>query len=349
MIDVSQAVAEYVREREKVWSNDRGQTVGASEIGQCSRKIWALKFEFEPGVGVARDDDFVEGWGARERGNLIEQHLLVPAIFKRYRERAQLLGPMQQTFIDGYASCTPDCLIVDEDEQTLIEFKSIDPRANLDEPKPEHVYQAQVQLGMLNTVTPWRPKRAVLHYTNASFFNESKEFVIEYDPKIYAVAKTRATRIMTAESIHELPPEGYIAGGKECDYCPFTKACGQSRRRIPDEDAALVVADPQFVAEISDRAKQLKYIEAAIALQEKQKREIQTEIKDRLREKGLRRVVGDGVSVSWSPVKGREGYDMPALLDAAHDAGVRVEEFSKPGEPGDRLTVSLKPARKEAA
>ncbi len=347
MISISQAVAEYVREKEKVWSNDRSQTVGASEIGQCARKVWATKFEFEPGMGVARDNDYVETWGARERGNLIEQHLLVPAILRRYGTAAQLLGSRQQTFIDGYASCTPDCLIDDGGEQILVEFKSIDPRATLEEPKPEHVYQAQVQMGILNTVTKWRPHRAILSYTNASFFNESTEFTIEYDPKIYEVAKTRATKIMTAESIHEMPPEGYIAGGKECDYCPFTHACGQSRRRIPDEDA-VTTADPQFVAEISDAAKKLKYVEAAIALQEKQRRELQFEIKERLRVKGLRRVVGDGVSVSWSPVKGREGWDMPGLLGAAHDAGVKVEEFSKPGEGGDRLTVTLK-AKKEAA
>jgi hypothetical protein len=336
---VAEAIADYVRNNERIWETDRAQTVGASEIGQCTRKVFALKFEHEPGMGVPRDNDYVETWGARTRGSLIENNLLVPAIVKQYGLKAKLLGGAQQTFVDGFLSCTPDCLVAEDTETFLLEFKTKDPRANISDAKVEHVFQVQVQMGMLRAKTNWRPTHAIISYTDASFLNETLEFKVDYDSKMYEVAKKRATKVMTAESIHDLEPEGYIAGGAECEYCPFTVACGQSRRRIPDEDA-LAKADPQFVAEISDRAKQLKFLEANLDLQEKQKREIQYEIKERLREKNVRRVVGDGVSISWSPVKGREIVDLEGLKATLPEE--TIKQFTRQGEGGDRLTVTLK-------
>jgi hypothetical protein len=337
---VADAVQAYVRDNERQWSSDRTQTLGASEVGQCIRKVFMTKFEGEPGMNVPpRDNDYVETWGARWRGNLIEGHLLVPALRKRYGSKALLLGPAQQTFVDGYCSATPDCLL-DLEPPVVVEFKSIDPRVALVEPKPEHVYQAQMQMGILRARTQYQPSTAIISYTDASFLNETKEFEVAFDERMYEAGKTRAARVMTAESIDELEPEGYLAGGKECDYCPFTRACGVQRRQLPDEQD--VAADPQFVAELSDLARKLKYAEAAIDVSEKQKRELQYEIKERLRAKSMRRIVGDGVAISWTAVKGRESWDMPALKEAAFGAGIDIEQFVRVGEGGDRLTVTLK-------
>ena len=46
-------------------------------------------------------------------------------------------------------------------------------------------------------------------------------------------------------------PEGWIAGGAECRYCPFTIACGVERRNLPFQDNDV---DPQFAAEMKDAA-----------------------------------------------------------------------------------------------
>jgi hypothetical protein len=344
---VADAIAYFVKDNERVFETDRSQTIGASEIGQCMKKVFALKFEHEPGMGVPRDEGYVDTWGARTRGNLIENNLLVPAIKKSFGSRAHLLGGLQRTFVDGFLSCTPDCLIEDEDGCFLVEFKTKDPRAILTEAKPEHTYQAQVQMGMLHAKSNWRPDYTIISYTNASFLNETMEFRVDRDPRIYEAAKARAATVLTADNFDDLPPEGYLAGGRECQYCPFTKACGVSRQRIPAEDS-VAKADPQFVAEISDRAKQLKYVEASITMAETQKRELQYEIKERLREKGLRRVVGDGVSVSWVPVKGRESVDLEALKLEARRAGFDLGPFMRISDGGDRLTVKLKGAREAA-
>jgi hypothetical protein len=201
-------------------------------------------------------------------------------------------------------------------------------------------------MGILHARTKRRPRYAVLAYVDASFLNEITEFKIDYDPDVYRRAKIRATKILGALTMHELKPEGWIAGGKECEYCPFTIACGIARKSVPSEDA-IEPADPQLVAEISDMAKQLKVVENLLSSYEEDKRELQNEIKERMREKGLRRVVGDGVSVTWTAVKGRDSFDMAALRAAAAEIGLDIDQFSRPGEPGDRLTVTLK--KKERA
>jgi hypothetical protein len=49
----------------------------------------------------------------------------------------------------------------------------------------------------------------------------------------------------------------------------------------------------------------------------------------------------DGLKVSWSSVIGRENFDVPALIAAAKEAGIDVEQFSKVGMPSDRLAITL--------
>jgi hypothetical protein len=63
-------------------------------------------------------------------------------------------------------------------------------------------------------------------------------------------------------------------------------------------------------------------------------------MKNRLREKGVRKVPG---VVSWTNVKGRESYDNKAIREAAAKAGVDVEQYQTVGEPTDRLTISVSP------
>ena len=131
----------------------------------------------------------------------------------------------------------------------MVECKTADPRTRLEQAKPEHVYQAQVQLGLLRELTPHRPNFALISYTDASFWDNVLEFVVAFDPAIFATAKERARNIMLARSAAELSPEGWVAGGSECKYCPFTTACGRART------GKTAGVDPQFVAEVGDLAR----------------------------------------------------------------------------------------------
>jgi hypothetical protein len=177
----------------------------------------------------------------------------------------------------------------------------------------------------------------VISYIDASFWNEVAEFVVEFDEDIYNAAQLRAQTVMTETDVSKITPEGWIMGGAECRWCPFTKACGIERRNLPfAEDSAPV--DPQFAAEITDMVRELKQWESSRDNDDAQFRAKQDEIKTRLREKGLRKIPG---VVTWSPVKGRNGYDNKAVQAAAIAAGVDITQYATQGEAGDRLVITL--------
>jgi hypothetical protein len=145
MTSIKEMLTYGVAKRQRTWGRDRAETIGASEIGQCARKTWFAKH------GATPDSDYEDSWGARERGNLIENHHWEPAIRSyltdTYGERVEFLlaGEDQETLVDGYLSATPDGLVVNRSNQVLtiagvdlepndglvLECKSIDPRVEL--------------------------------------------------------------------------------------------------------------------------------------------------------------------------------------------------------------------------
>ena len=345
---VSEALNDYATANIKPFFTDRMSTVGASEIGQCIRKVYWTKNEEDAELHAPRDEEYTDTWGARMRGTVLESSLWVPAMRKRFKKRLMFAGKSQRTFTHNYLSATPDAIVVrltqaEKDEigtdanEVLFECKTMDPRTNLTEPKQENVYQGHVQAGILWATTDFRPTHIVISYTDASFWNECKEFVVAYDPEIYEAAQQRAAIIMTSTDLERIPPEGWIAGGHECRYCPFTKACGIERRNLPFADDDTPV-DPQFAAEIADLARELKMFERDGDQAETKVRELQDDIKRRLREKGLRKIPG---VVTWSAVKPRNGYDNKAVQAAARAAGVDVEQFATQGEASDRLVITI--------
>jgi hypothetical protein len=325
-------------------------TLGASDIGQCSRKVFFAKHNGE------RDPGYVETWGAALRGQIIEQAYWVPALRARFGADLKFVGDRQRQFKRGFISATPDALLTNAPRDILaplgvpdigsdcllLECKSVDPRVKLDSPKPKHRYQAIVQLGVVRETTEFQPCFCVLVYIDASFWDTITEFVVAFDPDVYANAKARAVKVLTANTVAELPPEGWIAGGKECEHCPFTKVCGIERRALPNGTGN---ADPQFAAEIRALAVAYKACQADVDAAEARLRTSQHEIKERLRTKQLRRVAGDDFSVTWTPVKGRQGFDVEALSAAAAAAGVGVHEFETSTAPGDRLDVRVREVR----
>lgn len=333
----------------RLWAHDRSQSIGASDIGQCARKTYWIKNEGDPKHNAPRDNGYRDGWGARMRGSIIESAFWEPAMRARFGDNLKFAGTEQQTFISSFLSATPDGLVINQPRDALIdlgvpdiggdcfmtECKSADPRSNLHEAKAENVFQTQVQLGLVRELTQWKPNFSVLSYIDASFWDEIKEFAIPFDPKVFEVAKQRARLIMTANSFKELKPEGWIAGGHECEYCPFTRACGIARKSVPEQD---VVADLQFVAEITDLAKAIRQFKAASEANNMRQRDLENDLRERLRSKGVRKIPN---VVTWSSVKGRASYDYTAIREAAIKAGVDVEQFARQGDPTDRLVITL--------
>ena len=93
MTIIKSTLDSYAHQIEKVWTNDRTHSVGASEIGQCERKTFWLKNEIDRGyAGVDRDPEFEESWGARMRGTMFENHFWEPAMRARFGDRLLFAG-----------------------------------------------------------------------------------------------------------------------------------------------------------------------------------------------------------------------------------------------------------------
>jgi hypothetical protein len=358
---IAAALDAYARSTARVFE-DRANTVGASEVGRCARQTYYAKNEGDADYGTPRNPDFVESGGATQRGSIYEVHVWEPALRARYGERLLYAGKQQQTFTLDFLSATPDALVVGlapdvlaplgvadigGDRSLVCEAKTIDPRARLDGPRSAHVYQAQVQLGLLHALTPHRPEWALLSYTDASFFDLVMEFPVRRDPTIFETAWQRAMKIMTATAAEQLAPEGWIGGGSECEHCPFSRACLGERARVPQQPTEK--PDPQFVNEIASLAREAKQHEATLTQATTAFRTLQHEIKERLRARGFRRVVGDGVAVTWSAVKGRPSFDMKAIREAATAAGIDLNQFETTGTPSDRLEIRVAAQSRSAA
>jgi hypothetical protein len=316
----------------------RESTVGASEIGQCARKIFYIKNADDHVYGAVPDADYDETFGAALRGQLIETYYWLPALRARFGDKLLYAGDDQRSLVYEFLSATPDGLLIDP--CVVLECKSIDPRVRLDEPKPGHAYQAIVQVGLFRELTPHRPDSAIISYINASFLDDVVEFVVPFDPDVFEEAKRRAARIATALSADELKPEGWIAGGRECEHCAFNVACGRIRHAVPTR-AVSEPPNPQFVAEIADLAREAKQRRGAVEASTAALRTAEHAIKERLRANNVRHVKHDGVTVTWSPIRGRPSYDMKRIREAAAKAGVDLAEYETYGEPVDRLVIRI--------
>lgn len=348
---IKDILAEYVAANRREFE-DRTDTVGSSEIGLCARRVCYEKHQGEVMAGVPVPIRIEDGWGAAARGTVMENSFWYPALRARFGDDLLYAGPDQRTLKKGKLSSTPDGLLVRQpagllrhlgvktigrDRSVLVECKTIDPRVNLREAKRENVFQVQVQMGLVRDLTHHRPEYALVSYVDASFWDDVEEYAIRFDPGVYESAHARARTILGTDDARDLKPEGWIAGGRECEYCPYNQPCGIERRRVPTgPDRG--DPDPQFVAEITDLAAEAKrYKDQSAELDEKY-RGLQVQIKDRLRDRGVRRIAD---VVTWTEVRGRTTFDAPKLQEALEKAGLRIEDYQKSGDPSDRLQILL--------
>jgi len=340
----------------KAFPHDRRKTVGASEIGLCARRVHWAKQNAQPSPKKVKKNvrgslQSKSNWGAHVRGSMIEEHLWLPAMRKKFGQRLMYAGDQQRTLFDGPLSGTPDGILVDQPRDLLrdlgvrdigpgrsvvVECKSIDPRVNLTEEKSENAFQVQVQMGLFRAKTSHRPDYAVISYVDASFWHEVAQFAVKFDPAQYEAAKGRAAKILHGD-LQDNRPEGWIAGQKECEWCPFARKCAAERNAVPPDEAAAV--DPQFAAEIADLCREKSALDLAAKEAERRAMEAQDKIRERLKSKGISRVPG---VVRWFTIKGRESYDDKAIREAARAAGVDVEKYATTGDPTSRLNIDKK-------
>ncbi len=333
---------------EKEWKYDRNASLGASEAFDCIRKAFFKKHQYEP------DDEHVADWGAAKRGDIIENHFAVPATVAVMPEGASLIyaGDEQETLRKGRLSATPDGLAIElerdalkqlgiddiESDSVVIEYKSFDPRATVNEEKAIHAGQVQVQMGLIHELTNHRPEYAVIIYFNASWLSDIRPFVVKRDPKIYEAAKARAKQVFSADEPHELMAEGKISGG--CTYCEFTEECAiATGEAMPEKKRK--VSDQETLDRLHVLAVRQKAAAAAEKDAKKDKEIASAEIKELLRDADTKGADDERFRVSYSWCSGKKSLDTLALAADLKDFGRDIEEYQKEGNGYERLTVKL--------
>ena len=304
--------------------HNRTTTVGASESYSCLRKVWFDKHTPAP----------LSGWGYFARGPTCEEWL-VGLLRQAIPEEWSLLyaGSDQVTLKLGRLSSTSDGLLVTPDEEIATELKSLDPRSNFASPKPQHLQQMQVQMGMYRELTRHQPERGLLLYMDASDYSHIVEHWVEYDPEVFAHARRRADLVFDTTAATHLAAEGALAG--ECRYCAHTEACGQAvlegfpteqAEELPPEGAealtGLVIERQGVLDEIEDLKLEKGLLEERIKLV--------------LREHNTRTAKGDGWSITYSRIAGRKALDTEALGKA-----IDLEPFYRSGKDSERLTIKV--------
>jgi hypothetical protein len=347
----------YIAANQKTWAHDRSSTVGASEIFDCLRKVGAGKRYKE--WGLTPDEDFTENWGATERGNIIENNFVVPALTTQVPEGVtlQYAGGEQFTLVKDKNSATPDGLftglpaghlqiiaggkvidIPDFTEGCLgLEIKSIDPRAILQEERAKHFGQTQVGLGLTRELTEWKPRHWLILYVDASFLNKFTPFLVTYDEKIFRAAQLRAPKIWAAKKLHDLPAEGKLDGG--CDHCKWRKACGEAIVTEIGKTLDKQMKDPESIAAVENEVADYLDAKAVLAAAEKEFARTAQVVKDKLLARKIRKVKSDQWSVTWFPQNGKKSLDVKKMIA---DYGIDETEYEKIGAPFDVLKVTPK-------
>lgn len=353
---------EHIANNQKSWKQDRRLTVGASECFSCIRKNWYVKRGHL--FGIEKDSDYEESWGAMERGNIIENHYIVPAMEEGLRRRGLdliMAGDGQDTIIDDIHSATLDGLVISKDggflprdflayygleefvdqDSLVLEMKSFDPRLTLDHEKPVHRGQTQMQMGLIRETTDYKPNFAALMYINASWLDDIRIFVIPYDDEQYRIGRARNEKVFAAETAGELQAEGKLDG--MCTYCAYKNSCNlASVGRVPAARKALTkkevaAQDTQMLAKLDDLVQTRANHKAIQDDAEREVKALNEQIQQALIAQGQSRAVGDDWKVSYTTQKGRKTIDKNKMIAA----GLDPEDFMSEGAGFEKLTVTM--------
>lgn len=347
VLDFKEAFDGYVDSIQKVWDHDRSVTLGASETFGCLRKSFFAKNDGEV------DPDDKQSWGAMERGNVMEDYWVVPAMDHYLpRIKADILfgGDDQVTFVANKNSATPDGLIIglpknalskygiDDIESDCVgfEIKSIDPRGNLDEPKDIHVGQCQVQMGITHAMQEHKPMYTVLMYVNCSFYDEITIFIIKFDENVWRSAKVRANMLFKAKKAEDLKPEGKIT--EACKFCNYKYACAAASKSTVPVDDDLKGAPDETLDEVFLLVEEERELDAQIKQDTKRQKELKSDIKEALTEVNSRRIGDERFLVSWSFQDGRKTYDTKQMIAD----GMDISEYLSEGAGFDKMNIKLK-------
>lgn len=350
-LDFKEIFDKWNASTQKIFAHDRTQTVGASEVFDCLRKVFFKKRGKE--LGYDKDEDTSESWGATRRGDILENYFIVPALSQYLPQGAKLLfaGDDQKTLFFKRNSATPDGLIVGltsdalsglgipdiKSDCVVIEMKTIDPRVGLIEEKAIHHGQAQIQMGLIRDTTPYKPNYAIVLYIDASFLDNIKPFVVEFDENKWKAAQVRANTVWAYDRADDIRPEGKL--DDSCKFCEYKTACSiVITGKVPEARKQYKYTE-ESKEKVADLVREIKDLEASVKDYSKEIEELKSQIKDILQEEDTRKMGNkeDGFSVSWYSQEGRETIDTAAM----EADGIDLNAYKKKGNGFDVLRITV--------
>lgn len=337
-IDLAKIIEDGVKLNKSAWPLygdddcflDRNAVLTASENLRCLRE---LKFN----KTMPRESD---KWGMAERGHAVEAWIVEQLC--RAHLPILLAGSDQRSFLhdESGLSGTPDGLVWIDGKPVLVEFKSVDPRTNLEgmsAPKPQHFAQVQQNMWLLN-MHGTAVQEAVILYVDASDFQRTKQFNLAYDGgEVARRAEIRAAILFDTE-VMDLPAEGLTNGG--CTYCAFKEECsaiqvakGEARK---SEKPAMPVFAPRGITE---SVREYGSIKEQIKELEDRADDLAATIKEYATAENQLEFDTAAYSVKVTEVAGRRTLDTAAYEKAT---GVSADGFYKVGKPSIRLEVKMK-------
>ena len=319
---------------------DRTQYLSASENLSCLRK---LKFDKLAPRGA------LEKWGYAERGHAVEAWVVdMLESSLEPDEELSFYGFLQRSFADDQRrlSGTPDGLLTVNNptrkRRTLLEFKSVDPRTNLeamDSPKPQHAAQVQQNMHLLRQAD-MPVSKAIILYVDASNFQRMRQFEVKFDRTQIERFALRASSLFAAAAPEDLVPEGLANGG--CTYCDHVEACAriQAIKKEKAPPAPKPDAMPTFAPRgITETIRAYASANAAKKEAEGVLKDLGEKIKEHAQQSGENLLRTANHVAILTDIPGRKTLDVKAYEAAT---GVPAEDYYKIGKPSLRLEV--KPA-----
>lgn len=355
MKTIDEAAFALAMSRRVGFDADRSKRIGASEIGRCGRAVMLGKF------GIAPDDSYKPTSGFAVRGDVMEDNWSAPLVETWVKANGgELLyaGQANQITLQGKnvpLSATPDGLAIKVARDILKPFgvadigkarafvpelKSIDPNYRDDKlPKDEHVSQTLAQLGMIRMGTEHKPEWGAVVYIDASDYFKFHIHPVKWEEKRFKGLVVRAKRLLAVKDPNQIPPEGKIAGGRECNTCPWAKQCLGFLPWVPDEDPRQLPS--KDIAEVEKTMAKVYKAKQAVEDAAQSKRDAEAELFTVLANKKRRFVMGKKYKVSATTRAGQNRYDIGKLVAALKKKGGDPEKCRALTKPGASIDVAL--------
>lgn len=341
--------------QQKTFGHDRSKTIGASEVGRCIRAVVADKSQaWQP------DPSYENTNGFAVRGNVMEDAWTAPFFEHHVRAcGAELLYSGQSSQVTLTASksplsATPDGLVVGAPKTFLaewgikdigapaavLEFKSLDDRFDKRKlPKPEHYIQTMAQLGMIRLATKHKPQYGAVIYTDASDYFDMSVHPVKFEPEEFQGVLRRAKTMLSGKDPNQFPPEGKMAGGRECRTCKYAQQCLGFLPWLQKGESK--IKDPAAVKQITRLAKLKVGLEDGIETQKKALANTEAELFAALAKHKTRYAPLKGLTVRAKETMSQNRYDQAAMRARLEALGEDVSKFIKPTKPGASIEVEF--------